>query len=134
MSLERFLTAQDAVWDAVISELTAGQKRTHWMWFVFPQLAALGRSPTAKFYGITGLDEANAYLCHPVLGARLTLTSSLMLDNSIKGAQAILGPVDALKLRSSMTLFSQIGGSPDLYKSVLTAFYSSPDDATLALL
>lgn len=121
MSLERFRSAQDAIWPAPLAELRAGRKATHWMWFVFPQLAILGRSGTAKFYGIRDLNEARAYLADPVLGARLRDCTRAMLAHT-PPAEAILGPVDALKLRSSMTLFARAGGGPE-FDAVLSQFY-----------
>ena len=132
--LERFVTAQDAVWDDVEAELAAGAKRTHWMWFVFPQLAGLGRSATAQHYAIAGPEEARAYLAHPVLGARLRRAAALMLRHRGRTAEAVLGPVDALKLRSSMTLFARIVPEEPLFRDVIAAFYDGDDPRTVALL
>lgn len=106
MPLDRFLIAQDAVYPQVLDELAAGRKRTHWMWFVFPQLVGLGFSASAHRYGIAGIGEAQRYLAHPILGARLAETTALMLDWAGKrSAVAILGNIDAMKFCSSMTLF-----------------------------
>src|SRR5690349_7212891 len=103
--LSRFVAAQAPVYAEALAELRRGRKEGHWMWFVFPQLAGLGRSPTALFYAIGSLAEARAYLAHPVLGPRLRECTETLLAHRRRGAEAILGPVDAMKLRSSMTLF-----------------------------
>ena len=122
MSLERFTEAQDRIWPAPLEEIRAGRKLTHWMWFVFPQLASLGRSGTAKFYGIRDRAEATDYLAHPVLGPRLRVVSEAMLSHSGMTAEDILGPVDALKLRSSMTLFEAVSGAAGPFGTVLDTF------------
>ncbi len=134
MDAERFLDAQAPVWETVRAELAAGRKRSHWMWFVFPQLAGLGRSSTAAFFGLGGLDDAAAYLAHPVLGARLIEASSLTLAHSGKPAEAVLGAVDALKLRSCATLFGRVPGAPSVFGGVVDAFYDGPCERTLAML
>lgn len=109
--LERFVEAQRDIYAQALAELRAGAKRSHWMWFVFPQLAGLGHSPTAQFFAISGLDEARGYLAHPLLAARLAECTDAMLNwCGQRSAQAILGPVDALKFRSSMTLFEVAEG------------------------
>lgn len=108
--LARFVTAQDRVWDNVRAELAGGRKRTHWMWFVFPQMRGLGRSPTARYYAIAGLDEARAYLAHPTLGARLHEATELVLRHEDRPLYAIFGSPDDLKLVSSMTLFEAAEG------------------------
>ena len=124
MSLARFTAAQDAIWPAPLEELRAGRKTSHWMWLVFPQLASLGRSGTARFYGIADLAEARAYLADPVLRARLVAASAALLAHRGEAAEAILGPVDALKLRSSMTLFDRAAeGQVAEFPAVLAAFY-----------
>ncbi|MEX0317683.1 MAG: DUF1810 domain-containing protein [Ruegeria sp.] len=128
-----FITAQDRVWPSVLKELEQGQKTSHWMWFVFPQLSALGRSPTAQRYGIADLDQAADYLTHPVLRDRLIEVSRLMLSHSGTSASAILGPVDAMKLRSSMTLFSLTKNAPPEFRQVLDTFYEGPCPLTLQL-
>lgn len=118
-----FLDAQSRVWDTVVAELSAGSKTTHWMWFVFPQLKCLGRSPTAKRYGLADLSAAAAYLAHPILRARIIEASTLLLLHTGRSPEAILGPVDALKLRSSMTLFAAAPNAPDVFVRVLDSFY-----------
>lgn len=123
MSLDRFLEAQDRIWPVPLRELTAGRKQSHWMWFVFPQLRGLGRSATAEFYGIADLAEAGRYLAHPVLGRRLIETSEAMLPHRHLGAVAVLDPVDAMKLRSSMTLFAALPEVPGIFSEVLDAFH-----------
>ena len=97
--LQRFVTAQEPVWDDVLDELRTGRKQTHWMWFVFPQLMALGRSSMARHYGLSGLEEAKAYVAHPVLGPRLVECCRLLLQLQGHDPVAIFGPVDAMKLR-----------------------------------
>ncbi|WP_128255271.1 DUF1810 domain-containing protein [Falsirhodobacter deserti] len=133
MSLDRFRTAQDRIWPTPLTELRAGHKQSHWMWFVFPQLRGLGRSETARFYGIAGQTEAAAYLADPLLSQRLTEAAEAMLANRGTPAARILGEVDAMKLRSSATLFAQAGGGPE-FTALLDAFFDGPDDATLRLL
>lgn len=133
--LEMFVEAQDTVWPDVLRELTAGQKTSHWMWFVFPQLAELGRSHMAQLYGIGDLDEATAYLAHPELRARLIEVSRLMLGHTGKRPEDILGSIDAKKLRSSMTLFAMVPDAPGEFRAVLEAFYGgSPCPLTLRAL
>jgi uncharacterized protein (DUF1810 family) len=111
--LERFVTAQAPVFEAVLAELRAGRKRTHWMWFIFPQLAGLGRSSTARFYGISSINEARAYLAHPVLGPRLDLCTRIVLASEGPSLHAIFGSPDDLKFRSCMTLFSLAANDRD---------------------
>jgi uncharacterized protein (DUF1810 family) len=134
--LERFVAAQEPVYDEVLAELRRGRKSSHWMWFVFPQLAGLGRSETSRHYAITSLDEARAYLAHPVLGARLRECVTLLLAVPAgRSAEDILGSVDAVKLRSSMTLFQRAAPDEDLFAAVLDRFWDGvPDAATDALL
>ncbi len=133
--LARFIEAQLGVYPRALAELRAGAKRTHWMWFVFPQISGLGLSATARFFGIAGLAEAAAYLAHPVLGPRLAEATEAMLGwAGRRSAPAILGPIDALKFRSSMTLFEATGG-PALFARALDAFCDGRrDEATLELL
>ncbi|WP_441295058.1 DUF1810 domain-containing protein [Leisingera sp. JC1] len=121
--LDMFVEAQDTVWADVLSELTAGQKTSHWMWFVFPQLAELGRSHMAQLYGIEDQAEATAYLNHELLRARLVEVSQLMLSHQSSDAVQILGEIDAKKLRSSMTLFAAVPGAPAEFQQVLDVFY-----------
>ncbi|KAB0265114.1 DUF1810 domain-containing protein [Microvirga brassicacearum] len=104
--LERFVAAQEPIFDAAMAELKAGRKRTHWMWFVFPQMRGLGSSPTSQFYGIASLDEARAFLSHPVLGPRLTLCTEAVLDHRERSLREIFGSPDDVKFVSSMTLFA----------------------------
>jgi uncharacterized protein (DUF1810 family) len=135
--LDRFLEAQDAgdTYDQALAELGAGRKRSHWMWFVFPQLAGLGRSPTARHYALRDLDEARAYAAHPVLGARLRECCEALLGQPDADPVAVLGPVDAMKLRSSMTLFAAAAPDEPVYRAVLDRFHGGEDDpATVRLL
>nr|WP_170301114.1 DUF1810 domain-containing protein [Frigidibacter albus] len=132
--MERFHAAQEDTYATALAELQAGQKRGHWMWFIFPQLASLGRSGTAKFYGIADLAVARAYLADPVLGPRLIACAEAMLAHQGRSAEDILGPVDAMKLRSSATLFARAGGSAS-FGQILQAFYAgSPCPLTEAAL
>ena len=132
--LERFVAAQDGVYADALAELGAGRKRTHWMWFVFPQIAGLGSSPAAQRYAIRSLDEARAYLAHPVLGPRLRECAQALLAVQDRSAREILGHPDDLKLRSSMTLFARAADDPALFQAVLDRFYDGPDPLTLTLL
>ena len=134
-SLERFVEAQEAVFDTVIGELNAGLKQNHWMWFIFPQLAALGRSPTAAFFGIRSIEEAAAYLDHWVLGPRLYhCVDALLLWADRRSALQIFGQIDALKLRSCLTLFDRVRPGTS-FGMALQAFYEGEaDERTLALL
>ena len=133
--LQRFIDAQDGVFDHALAELRAGSKRSHWMWFIFPQLAGLGRSPTAQYFGIGSLEEARAYLERPVLGPRLDACVDALLPwAGRRTPEQILGPIDALKLKSSLTLFDQV--EPDgLFERSLACFFAGErDERTLALL
>jgi uncharacterized protein (DUF1810 family) len=121
--LSEFVAAQDPVWDGVRAELRAGLKETHWIWWVFPQLASLGRSERARHFGLSGLDEAANYLAHPVLGPRLEEAARLMLALEGTPPEDVLGQVDALKLRSSMTLFEAVPGAPAVFAQVLDRLY-----------
>lgn len=133
--LRRFVAAQAPVIDDVIAELTAGRKRTHWMWFVFPQIAGLGFSPTAQFYAIASRAEALAYWRHPLLGPRLARCAALVRDARAHGVQAIFGSPDDLKLRSSMTLFAAVAIDEPVFRAVLERYWhGEPDARTLALL
>ena len=132
--LERFVTAQADVYDTAVAELRAGDKRSHWMWFVFPQLAGLGSSPAAQRYAISDLDEARAYLAHPVLGPRLLEAARALLGVEGRSATQILGHPDDLKLRSSMTLFARAADDPEVFEAVLDRYYDGPDPRTLELL
>jgi uncharacterized protein (DUF1810 family) len=136
--LARFVTAQDAAgtYERAVAELRAGRKESHWMWFVFPQIAGLGRSPAARQFAISSLDEARAYLRHPVLGPRLAQCAAILTDTEGRSVEQIFGGLDALKLRSSMTLFLRAApaGEP-LYGQVLSQYFGGvPDPATGQLL
>ena len=134
-NLQRFTDAQASVMDDVTDELTQGSKRSHWMWFVFPQLAQLGSSVTARHFGIASLDEARAYLEHPVLGARLRTCCRLLLKIDGRSAREIFGTPDDLKLRSSLTLFSLAEPTELLFSRCLAKYYGGePDPLTMALL
>jgi uncharacterized protein (DUF1810 family) len=128
--LERFVTAQDGIYERALAEIVAGDKRSHWMWFIFPQLAGLGSSPAAQFYALSGRAEAAAYLAHPVLGPRLIECVNGTLTHT---SQFFPFP-DDLKLRSSMTLFAEVADDPTLFESVIERFYDGPDARTLDLL
>jgi uncharacterized protein (DUF1810 family) len=135
--LERFVIAQDQgrTYDAAVAELRAGRKRSHWMWFVFPQIAGLGQSPISRRYAITSPAEAEAYLAHPVLGRRLTECAEIVRDLRSPSAEDIFGAVDAMKLRSSMTLFARAGPTEAVFRQVLEAYFGGvPDAATQRLL
>ena len=136
-ALQRFVDAQDSggTYDRVLAELHAGAKRSHWMWFVFPQLAGLGRSATARRYALHGLDEARAYLAHPVLGPRLRECAEALLTLDSSDPVAVLGAVDAQKLRSCMTLFDRAASTGEPFRPVLDRFFGGrPDEATTGLL
>jgi uncharacterized protein (DUF1810 family) len=133
--LERFVTAQASTFAQALAELQEGEKRSHWMWFIFPQVEGLGRSETARYYGVADIAEARAYLAHPLLGPRLIEATEAMLSwTGKRSAEAILGQVDAKKFRSSMTLFEAAGGG-EAFASALDAFHDGKrDENTLALL
>ena len=129
--LERFVAAQRDVYETALAELRAGRKRSHWMWFVFPQVAGLGHSSVAQHYGIASLHEARAYLAHPVLGPRLRECAGILLGHSGLSAFDIFGGIDAMKLHSSMTLFALVSGDP-LFQAVLDRYFEGRlDPATL---
>ncbi|HKD22018.1 MAG TPA: DUF1810 domain-containing protein [Rhizomicrobium sp.] len=131
-NLRRFVEAQDLVYRSVIAELRAGVKQSHWMWFVFPQVAGLGHSAMADKYAIASLDEAKAYLAHPLLGARLKECTELVLAVTGKTARQILGSPDDMKFRSSMTLFAQAAPNEPLFRDALKKYFDGKDDpATL---
>ena len=133
-NLQRFIDAQDGVYEIALAELRAGSKQSHWMWFIFPQLAGLGHSPTAQYFGIASIEEARAYLEHPLLGTRLRESVEALLSHAGKRtAEQVLGPVDAMKLRSSLTLFDRISPG-DIFAGALDSYYAGPDQRTLALL
>ena len=131
--LDRFAEAQAPVIEQVRRELEAGSKRTHWMWFIFPQLRALGRSPTAQRFGLAGQDEARAYLADPVLGSRLVECTALVNRVAGKSAAVIFGSPDDMKFRSCMTLFATL--QPQPFEDALRKYYGgTPDPMTLKLL
>ena len=133
--LDRFVAAQAPIYAQALAELKAGRKKSHWMWFVFPQLAGLGRSPTAHYYAIASAAEARAYLDHPLLGAHLLECAAALRAHRGLGAEAILGAIDAMKLKSSMTLFAAVAEDPAPFAAVLDAFFDGARDAaTLDLL
>jgi uncharacterized protein (DUF1810 family) len=135
--LERFVQAQDAAgtYSRALSELRAGHKASHWIWFVFPQIEGLGRSTTARAYAIASLGEARAYLEHPLLGPRLRECADALLALDGEDAEAVMGSIDAVKLRSSMTLFAHADPSENRFPAVLRKFYGGEEDeATLRLL
>lgn len=127
-NLDRFLTAQAPIYDQVLTELKSGRKRTHWMWFIFPQIAGLGFSDTSRRYAIRDLAEARTYLAHPVLGARLRECASLLLDISGRSAHEILGSPDDLKLRSSATLFALVSPAGSVFHQLLERFFGGAVD------
>jgi uncharacterized protein (DUF1810 family) len=133
--LDRFVKAQANDYATALGELRAGRKRSHWMWYVFPQLRGLGASPASHRYGITGLDEARAYLEHPVLGVRLRECAAVLLGLDDASARDIFGSPDDLKLRSSATLFACASPPESLFDEVLAKYFEGqPDSATLRLL
>jgi uncharacterized protein (DUF1810 family) len=133
--LTRFVDAQNQVYLTAFSEIRNGRKETHWMWFIFPQLKGLGKSSTASYYGITGLEEARAYLKHPILGKHLVEICSALLAVEGKEASEIFGSPDDLKLQSSMTLFSQVEGADNVFQRVLDKYFrGKPDGKTMAIL
>jgi uncharacterized protein (DUF1810 family) len=133
--LARFVTAQEHAYPAAIEELRSGRKRSHWIWFVFPQLRGLGRSATSEQYGLSGLAEARAYLAHPVLGQRLRESIEAMLAHRSLPASAVLGELDALKFRSCLTLFDRADPGDQLFATALECFFAGERDVrTLELL
>ena len=131
--LQRFVAAQDAggTYDHAAAELRAGRKTSHWMWFIFPQIAGLGYSPASRTYAITSLDEARAYLAHPVLGARLIDCAAILTGLAGRTAEQIFGEVDAMKLRSSITLFMHAAPGEPVFRQVLDQYFGGePDSAT----
>lgn len=131
-NLQRFVDAQSPVYPQVHAELTAGTKRSHWMWFIFPQIAGLGSSPTARRFAIESMDEATAYLAHPVLGPRLRECTELVLTHPHRSAADIFSFPDDLKFHSSLTLFAVADPDTPLFRSALQTFFSGErDEATL---
>jgi uncharacterized protein (DUF1810 family) len=128
--LKRFVAAQEAdrTYDQTTAELGRGRKASHWMWFVFPQIAGLGQSPVARMYAISGLAEAQAYLAHPVLGSRLVECAAIVAGLSGRTAEQIFGGIDALKLRSSMTLFLRAAPDEPVFRQVLDQYFGGKAD------
>jgi uncharacterized protein (DUF1810 family) len=127
-NLGRFIAAQEPVYKQALAELRAGRKRSHWMWFIFPQIAGLGSSATSQYYAITSLDEARAYLAHPVLGARLRECAQLVLDIEGVSLGDIFGYPDDLKFHSSMTLFAAAAGEESVFTRALENFFGGKSD------
>jgi len=133
--LQRFLSAQETTYDSALAEIKRGRKTSHWMWFIFPQLAGLGLSEMNRRYAISSIGEATAYLQHPILSERLREISLAVLQNRVADAHAIFGSPDERKLRSCMTLFAAIPDTNPVFQQVLDRFYQgSPDMRTLELL
>ena len=133
--LERFVSSQDLIYESVVSELRKARKTGHWMWFIFPQMAGLGRSAESRQFAISSLPEAHAYLQHPILGPRLTECARILTGVRGKSAQEIFGPLDAKKLRSSMTLFMIAAPGEPIFMEVLEKYFNgSPDQATIDLI
>ena len=133
--LERFVTAQEDVYAGVLGELRSGRKTGHWIWFIFPQVAGLGLSSISQYYAIGSLDEARAYLAHPVLGARLRECAGIVLETKGRTASDIFGSLDAMKVRSCMTLFHRAAPDEPVFMQVLDQFYEGvADEATDARL
>lgn len=133
--LERFVVAQAGHWQDACRELSAGRKQSHWMWFMFPQMRGLGASAASHHYGIASIDEARAYLAHPVLGPRLNELTRIILENRGRSLTEILGSPDDMKFRSSMTLFARAAGPGSAFAEALDALCCGrPDERTLALL
>lgn len=133
--LHRFLAAQEGVYTSVLSELRSGRKRSHWMWFIFPQIDGLGHSSTSRYYAIKSVEEARQYLSHAVLGRRLSECSEAVYSVQGRSASEIFGFPDDLKLHSSMTLFAQVGGPDSIFAKVIEKYYGGqPDKRTLGLL
>ena len=134
-SLNRFIDAQNYMYETALTEIKNGMKVSHWIWFVFPQLRGLGRSDMAYKYGINGIEEAKEYLAHPVLSARLTEISEALLVHKNKDIEYIMGGIDAMKLRSSMTLFALVSEENSVFHQVLDCFYDGEmDDYTIKLI
>jgi uncharacterized protein (DUF1810 family) len=133
-SLQRFVDAQRDTYDQALAELRAGEKRTHWMWFVFPQIAGLGRSGMAQRFALADLDEAREYAAHPVLGTRLVECARALTALDVDDPVTVLGPIDAVKLRSSMTLFARASENP-VFREVLDHYFAgAEDEATVSRL
>lgn len=133
--LQRFINAQESVYATALAEITRGRKQSHWMWFIFPQIQGLGFSETSKFYAIKDLNEATAYLNHPVLGSRLVRICEALMHLEGNDAHKIFGSPDDVKLKSSMTLFASVKNTPPVFQAVLEKFFhGAKDEKTLQLL
>ncbi|MBS1779934.1 MAG: DUF1810 domain-containing protein [Bacteroidetes bacterium] len=133
-NLDRFLNAQQGIYDTALAEIKNGRKASHWMWFIFPQIKGLGHSDTAKFYAIKGKEEAQEYLIHPILGQRLIDISEELLQLHSTDAVQIFGNIDAIKLKSSMTLFSLLPNTNPVFQKVLDKFFhGEKDDRTIGI-
>ena len=134
-NLDRFITAQEGIFESVLTELANGKKCTHWMWFIFPQIDGLGFSSTTKYYAIKSLEEASQYLNHPILGTRLLQCARLVLAVEGKSAYEIFGSPDDLKLKSSMTLFAEAAGPDSDFAEVLEKYFNGQrDERTITLM
>ena len=135
MRLERFIDAQAPIYAQALGELRAGQKQSHWMWFIFPQIMGLGQSPMSRAYAIQSLDEARAYLAHPLLGARLRECGQALMNLGNKSADSIFGSIDAMKLRSCLTLFAEANPQEVLFCNLLEKYFDGDaDEAALEIL
>ena len=133
-SLSRFLKAQDNTYDDALKEIKNGRKRSHWMWYVFPQIRGLGFTDTSKYYAIRDLKEAQEYLEHPILGSRLIEISKALLELNTRDALAVFGSPDEMKLKSSMTLFSLVPKADPIFNEIINAFFAGEkDESTLQL-
>lgn len=134
-NLDRFVDAQKFDYSYALEEMRNGRKTSHWMWYIFPQLKHLGRSTVAEYYGIEDLEEARAYLSHPILGERLKEISEVLLSIESNDPYEVMGSVDGLKLRSSMTLFAEVEGNGSVFEKVIDKFYGgNKDEYTLRIL
>ena len=135
MSLQRFIEAQQSDYEIALSEIKEGRKRSHWMWYIFPQIHGLGFSETSRFYAIKSRAEAEEYLHHPLLGKRLIEISGVLLDLDTDDAHSVFGSPDNLKLKSSMTLFACLSKTDPVFQSVLNKFFNGiKDEKTLAII
>ena len=133
--ISRYYEPQRRDYDVALAEISAGRKRSHWIWYIFPQIQGLGHSSMCHVYGVHGLDEATAILADPLLSSRLVGISQALLDQPCRDAVRVLGPIDAKKVRSSMTLFALVEGADPVFREVLGEFYGGvPDDRTLSIL
>ena len=134
-SLDRFLEAQERMYETAHKEIKNGKKKTHWMWYIFPQLRGLGRSQMAYTYGVNGIEEARAYLAHPILSSRLMEISEALLAHKDKSACEIFGDIDEMKLKSSMTLFACASEEKSVFHQVIDCFYDGKmDEYTLKVI